>query len=234
MDFKIQYLDVGGGLGVDYDGSRSAFDSSTNYTLQEYTDDIIYYISDVCNAEKVPHPDILSESGRAIVAYHSVLVLEVFGSIEKIKEREFFSYGEDEHPIVEELLEIRKNLPKLNKLESYHDALERKEDAQNMFTLGLLGIEDKAKIEQLFWEISKEVADSFNGKGYIPEEIRDLEQSLGDQYLCNFSVFQSLLDNWALGQLFPIMPISRLNEKPTRKATIVDITCDSDGKLISL
>ncbi len=231
MDFKIQYLDVGGGLGVDYDGSRSAFDSSTNYTLQEYTDDIIYYISDVCNAEKVPHPDILSESGRAIVAYHSVLVLEVFGSIEKIKEREFFSYGEDEHPIVEELLEIRKNLPKLNKLESYHDALERKEDAQNMFTLGLLGIEDKAKIEQLFWEISKEVADSFNGKGYIPEEIRDLEQSLGDQYLCNFSVFQSLLDNWALGQLFPIMPISRLNEKPTRKATIVDITCDSDGQI---
>ena len=231
MDFKIHYLDVGGGLGVDYDGSRSAFDSSTNYTLQEYTDDIVYYIANVCNAEKVPHPNIISESGRGIVAYHSALVVEVFGSIEKIKERQFFTYGENEHPIVKELLEIRKNLPKLNKLESYHDALERKEDAHNMFVLGLLGIEDKAKIEQLFWEISKEVADSFNGKGYIPEEIRDLEQSLGDQYLCNFSVFQSLLDNWALGQLFPIMPMSRLNEKPTRKATIVDITCDSDGQI---
>ncbi|MGB9602197.1 MAG: arginine decarboxylase, partial [Limisphaerales bacterium] len=134
-------------------------------------------------------------------------------------------------PMVKELLEIKKNLPKLNKLEAYHDALERKEDAQNMFVLGLLNMEDKAKIEQLFWEISYEVAASFRGKGYVPEEIRDLEQNLGDQYLCNFSVFQSLLDNWALGQLFPIMPISRLNEKPTREATLVDITCDSDGQI---
>ncbi|MGC8830615.1 MAG: biosynthetic arginine decarboxylase [Verrucomicrobiia bacterium] len=231
MGFKLQYLDVGGGLGVDYDGSRSAFDSSTNYTLQEYTNDIVYYIADICNAENVPHPDIISESGRAIVAYHSVLVVEVFGAIEKVKERRFFVYGENEHPMVKELLEIKKNLPKLNKLEAYHDALERKEDAQNMFVLGLLNMEDKAKIEQLFWEISYEVAASFRGKGYVPEEIRDLEQNLGDQYLCNFSVFQSLLDNWALGQLFPIMPISRLNEKPTREATLVDITCDSDGQI---
>lgn len=231
MGFKLQYLDVGGGLGVDYDGSRSAFDSSTNYTLQEYTNDIVYYIQDICNTENVPHPDIISESGRAIVAYHSVLVIEVFGAIEKVKERKFFVYGENEHPLVKELLEIKKSLPKLNKLEAYHDALERKEDAQNMFVLGLLEMEDKAKIEQLFWEISCEVAASFRGKGYIPEEIRELEQNLGDQYLCNFSVFQSLLDNWALGQLFPIMPISRLNEKPTREATLVDITCDSDGQI---
>lgn len=231
MGFKLQYIDVGGGLGVDYDGSRSAFDSSTNYTLQEYTNDIVYYIQDICNAEKVPHPDIISESGRAIVAYHSVLIVEVFGAIEKVKERKFFVYDENEHPLVKELLEIKKNLPKLNKLEAYHDALERKEDAQNMFVLGLMKMEDKAKIEQLFWEISSEVASCFQGKGYVPEEIRELEQSLGDQYLCNFSVFQSLLDNWALGQLFPIMPISRLNEKPTREATLVDITCDSDGQI---
>lgn len=231
LGFKLQYLDVGGGLGVDYDGSRSAFDSSTNYTLQEYTNDIVYYIADICNMENVPHPDIISESGRAIVAYHSVLVVEVFGAIEKVKERRLFNYSENEHPMVKELLEIKKNLPKLNKLEAYHDALERKEDAQNMFVLGLLNMEDKAKIEQLFWEICNEVAAAFRGKGYVPEEIRDLEQSLGDQYLCNFSVFQSLLDNWALGQLFPIMPISRLNEKPTRKATLVDITCDSDGQV---
>ena len=231
MGFNLQYIDVGGGLGVDYDGSRSAFDSSTNYTLQEYTNDIVYYIQDICNAEKVPHPDIISESGRAIVAYHSVLIVEVFGAIEKVRERKFFVYGENEHPLVKELLEIRKNLPKLNKMEAYHDALERKEDAQNMFMLGLLKMEDKAKIEQLFWEISSEVYASFQGKGYVPEEIRDLEQCLSDQYLCNFSVFQSLLDNWALGQLFPIMPVSRLDEKPTHEATLVDITCDSDGHI---
>lgn len=231
MGLKLQYIDVGGGLGVDYDGSRSAFDSSTNYTLQEYTNDIVYYIQDICNAEKVPHPDIISESGRAIVAYHSVLIVEVFGAIEKVKERKFFVYGENEHPLVKELLEIKKNLPKMNKLEAYHDALERKEDAQNMFVLGLMKMEDKAKIEQLFWEISSEVSACFQGKGYVPEEIRELEQSLSDQYLCNFSVFQSLLDNWALGQLFPIMPVSRLNEKPTREATLVDITCDSDGQI---
>ena len=142
-----------------------------------------------------------------------------------------FEYGENEHPLVRELLDIRKNLAKLNKLEAYHDALERKDDAQNMFTLGLLDLPDKAKIENLYWEIGQEVVQSFRGQAYVPEEIRKLEDSLGDQYLCNFSVFQSLLDHWALGQLFPIMPISRLNERPTREATLVDITCDSDGQI---
>lgn len=231
MGFKIQYLDVGGGLGVDYDGSRSAFDSSTNYSLQEYANDIVYYIADVCNAEKVPHPDIVSESGRAIVAHHSVLVVEVFGAIEKIREAENFQYGENEHALVKELLDIRKNLAKLNKLEAFHDALERKEDAHNMFTLGLMELPDKAKIETLYWEISRDVVKSFAGQAYVPEEIRKLEDSLGDQYLCNFSVFQSLLDHWALGQLFPIMPVNRHNEKPTREGTLVDITCDSDGQI---
>ena len=231
MGFAIQYIDVGGGLGVDYDGSRSAFDSSVNYSLQEYTNDIVYYIADVCNAEKVPHPDIVSESGRAIVAHHSVLIVEVFGAIEKIRESNSLQFGESDHALVKELLDIRKNLSKLNKLEAFHDAQERKEDAHNMFTLGLMELPDKAKIETLYWEISSAVVDSFAGQAYVPEEIRKLEDSLADQYLCNFSVFQSLLDHWALGQLFPIMPVNRHNEKPTREGTLVDITCDSDGQI---
>ncbi len=231
MGFQLEFVDVGGGLGIDYDGSRSAFDSSTNYTLQEYANDIVYYLADVCNAENVPHPHIISESGRAVVAYHSVLIVEVFGAIGKVRANERFQFGENEHALVKELLDIRKNLPKLNKLEAYHDSLERKEDAQHMFTLGMMNLPDKAKIETLYWEISSEVVNSFRGQAYIPEEIRKLEDSLGDQYLCNFSVFQSLLDHWALGQLFPIMPISRLNERPTREGTLVDITCDSDGQV---
>lgn len=231
MGFPIDFLDVGGGLGVDYDGSRSAFDSSTNYTLQEYANDVIYYIADICNAEQVKHPDIISESGRALVAHHSVLIVETFGSISKLPARDYFKYGESEHPLVKELLDIRKNLPKLNKLEAYHDALERKEDAQHMFTLGMFDLPDKAKMEHLYWEISQEVVESYKGQAYVPEEIRKLEDSLGDQFLCNFSVFQSLLDHWALGQLFPVMPISRLNEKPTCESTLVDITCDSDGQV---
>ncbi len=231
MGFEIQYVDVGGGLGVDYDGSRSAFDSSTNYSLQEYTNDIVYYIGDVCNAEKVPHPDIISESGRALVAHHSVLVVEVFGSIEKIRPSTTMQCGEVEHALVKELCDIRNNLQKLNKLEAWHDAFERKDDAHNMFTLGLMELPDKAKIETLYWEISREVVASFKGQAYIPAEIRKLEDSLGDQYLCNFSVFQSLLDHWALGQLFPIMPIHRLGQQPDREATLVDITCDSDGQI---
>lgn len=231
LGLPVRYLDVGGGLGVDYDGSRSAFDSSTNYTLQEYTNDVVYYIGNICHSEGVPHPDIISESGRAIVAHHSVLLVEVFGAIEKLKPGAAFTYGEHEHPLVKELIDIKRNLDKANKLEAFHDALERKEDAHHMFILGLLELQDKAKIESLYWEISHAVVQSFRGQAYVPEEIRKLEDSLGDQYLCNFSVFQSLLDHWALGQLFPIMPISRLNECPTREGTLVDITCDSDGQI---
>jgi arginine decarboxylase len=231
MGFPIEFLDVGGGLGVDYDGSRSAFDSSTNYTLQEYTNDIVYYIADVCNAEGVPHPDIVSESGRALVAHHSVLVVEVFGSIDKTRQQAGLQYGPSEHRLVRELLDIRDHLPRLNKLEAWHDALERKEDAHQMFTLGMLELPDKAKIESLYWEISQAVVAGFRGQAHIPEEIRHLEDTLGEQYLCNFSVFQSLLDHWALGQLFPIMPVHRLDERPTRETTLVDITCDSDGQI---
>jgi arginine decarboxylase len=231
MGFAIETVDVGGGLGVDYDGSRSNFDSSVNYTLQEYANDIVYYIGEVCNQEKVPHPQIVSESGRAIVAHHSVLIVEVIGSIEKTSASSNFTYSDNEHPIVRDLLDIRKNIAKVSKIEAFHDASERKEEAQHMFTLGLLDLPDKAKIESLYWEIGNEVVQSFRGSGYIPEEIKKLEDSLGDQFVCNFSVFQSLLDHWALGQLFPIMPISRLNEAPTREGTLVDITCDSDGQV---
>jgi arginine decarboxylase len=231
MGFPVSYLDVGGGLGVDYDGSRSAFESSINYTLQEYTNDVVYYIGDICSAENVPHPDIISESGRALVAHHSVLIVEVFGAIEKTRPGEFLHYGENEHPLVKELLEIKKNLGKLNKLEAYHDAMERREDAQHMFALGLMDLPDKAKIEDLYWQISQAVVEKYHSRAHVPEEIRQLEDTLGDQYLCNFSVFQSLLDHWALDQLFPIMPIARLNERPTREGTLVDITCDSDGQV---
>jgi arginine decarboxylase len=231
MGFNIEFIDVGGGLGVDYDGSRSAFDSSTNYSLQEYTNDIVYYIGYVCNTEKVPHPDIISESGRAIVAHHSVLVVEVFGAIEKVRPGVSLQYGENEHPIVKELLDIKKKFPKSNKIASYHSALERRDDAQQMFTLGMMDLPDKAKIETLYWEIGRAVVEHYKGRKHIPEEIGKLEDSLGDQYLCNFSVFQSLIDHWALDHLFPIMPISRLNEQPTREGTLVDITCDSDGQV---
>jgi arginine decarboxylase len=231
MGFPVEFMDVGGGLGVDYDGSRSAFDSSTNYSLQEYTNDIVYYLADVCNAEGVPHPDIVSESGRALVAHHSVLLVEVFGSIDKTRQEAKFTYGPGDHRLVRELTDIRDNLQRLNKREAWHDAQERKEDAHQMFTLGMLELPDKAKIESLYWEISRAVVESFRGQAYIPEEIKHLEDALGDQYLCNFSVFQSLLDHWALGQLFPIMPVHRLEERPTRETTLVDITCDSDGQI---
>jgi len=229
--FAIESLDVGGGLGVDYDGSRSASDSSTNYTLQEYANDMVFYIAEVCNQEKVPHPQIVSESGRAIVAHHSVLIVEIFGAIEKNRAGAPPCDGECQHPLVRDLFDIRKNLGQLHKLEAYHDALDRREEAQNMFALGLLDLPDKARIESLYWEIGEAVVESFKGRQHVPEEIQKLAESLGDQFLCNFSVFQSLLDHWALGQLFPIMPISRLNEAPTREGTLVDITCDSDGQI---
>lgn len=231
MGFPIRYVDCGGGLGVDYDGSRAVFESSVNYSLQEYANDVVYYLADVCKAEKVAHPDIITESGRAIVAHHSVLVVEVFGAIEKNREESALVFGVEEHYITKELLEIRDNIATWNKLEAFHDAKERKDDAFNMFMVGVLSLEDKAKIETLYWQICEAVVAAFKGQKYTPEEIRELEQSLGDQYMCNFSVFQSLLDHWALDQLFPIMPLSRLDERPTRQTTLVDITCDSDGAI---
>ena len=229
LDFPLDYLDVGGGIAVDYDGSRAAFESSTNYTLREYTDDVVATIGQVCDAEEVPHPTIVSESGRAIVAHHSVLVMEAFGAIGKsLKPR--LQYGDDEHSLVQQLLKIRRNFNRgNNQLAAYHKAQKCKQDAHDMFTLGVLELDAKAKVETLYWEICAKVRAHYRERDHVPEEVSQLEDSMGDQYVCNFSVFQSLQDHWALDQLFPIMPLARLNEQPTRDATLVDITCDSDG-----
>jgi arginine decarboxylase len=231
MGHELGYLDVGGGLGVDYDGSRTTFDSSTNYTLDEYARDIVYSIMEVCDAEDVPHPVIVSESGRAIVAHHSVLLVETFGSIEKSSGDPPVVAGETDPQIVADIIEILDNLGKKNRLENLHDAQEIRERAQSMFDLGLLDLRSKAKVESVYWAVARQVVGMFRGMRYIPEEVKEMEIALGDQFLCNFSVFQSLLDHWALGQLFPVMPVHRLDEFPDRNASLVDITCDSDGKV---
>lgn len=231
MNYEIEYIDVGGGLGVDYDGSRSAFDSSTNYSLQEYTTDIVFNIMEICDTEKVPHPNIVSEGGRAVAAHHSVLIVDLFGSIQKDNPSAAVWPEKDDIKIVQQLFEIRDNLNKRNRREGLHDAQSLKEDAQSMFDLGLLDLKSKAKVEKLFWQIATQVTALYQGARIIPDEIKELEPQVCDQYLCNFSVFQSLLDHWALGQLFPVVPIHRLNEAPIRNGILVDITCDSDGKI---
>src|SRR5438874_4692985 len=231
LGHDLRYLDVGGGLGVDYDGSRSTFDSSTNYSLQEYTNDVVWNIMDVCDSEGVAHPAIVSEGGRAIVAHHSVLVVEAFSSIEKTAGKTKIGESENDHKLVGDILEVKQRLKRGNRLESLHDIQQIKEEAQQTFDLGLLDLESKAKIDAVYWQLAIQIVGMHRGLRFIPDEVKELETSLGDQYICNFSVFQSLLDHWALGQLFPIMPIHRLTEAPERNGTIVDITCDSDGRV---
>ena len=231
LGHELGYLDVGGGLGVDYDGSRSDFDSSANYSLQEYANDVVWNIMDVCDSESVPHPAIVSEGGRAIVAHHSVLVVEAFGSIEKTAPKLKVGAAEKDHKLVVEILDVKQRLKRGNRIESLHDIQQIKEDSQQAFDLGLLDLESKAKIDTVYWQLAQQIVTMHRGLRFVPEEVKALETSLGDQYICNFSVFQSLLDHWALGQLFPIMPIHRLTEAPERNGTIVDITCDSDGKV---
>ena len=231
LGHELGYLDVGGGLGVDYDGSRSDFDSSTNYSLQEYANDVVWNIMDVCDAEGVAHPAIVSEGGRAIVAHHSVLVIEAFSSIERTAPKLKVEAGEKDHKLVRDILDVKQRLKRGNRIESLHDIQEIKEEAQQMFGLGLLDLESKAKIETVYWQLAQQILNMHRGLRYVPEEVKQLETALGDQYICNFSVFQSLLDHWALGQLFPIMPIHRLSTPPDRNGMIVDITCDSDGKV---
>lgn len=231
LGYPIRWFDVGGGLGVDYDGSRSKNDISKNYTLQEYANDVVYHVAEVSNDEGVPHPEIISESGRAIVAYHSVLVVEAFGRVIKSNELEHGTYGEQEHDFVSELIELRNRLEASGKMETWHKAKGIKEAAQSMFNIGILELEDKAKVESLYWEISQSVVRDFEDRSIEPEEIRQLNENLSDQFICNFSVFQSLIDHWALKQLFPIMPLQGLNRAPELEARIVDITCDSDGKV---
>jgi len=229
--FDLGYLDVGGGLGIDYDGSRTTTDTSINYTLSEYARDIVYNVAEVCNEEKVAHPALVSESGRAIVAHHSVLVVDVFGAIEKTKRDADPIPAVPAHKLVSDLIELQQTLNRKNRREHFHDIVQIKEDAQARFDLGLFDLEAKAQVETLFWDIAERIVDTYSGAKSVPEEIRRLRDSLGDQFLCNFSLFQSLIDHWALGQVFPIAPIHRLNEKPLHEGILVDITCDSDGKI---
>ena len=231
LGHELGYLDVGGGLGVDYDGSRSDFDSSTNYSLQEYANDVVWNIADVCDSESVPHPAIVNEGGRAIVAHHSVLVVEAFSAIEKTAPKLKVEETEKDHKLVRQIIEVKQRLKRGNRIESLHDIQEIKEDSQQAFDLGLLDLESKAKIDTVYWQLAQQIVNMHRGLRYVQEEVKQLEVSLGDQYICNFSVFQSLLDHWALGQLFPIMPIHRLTTQPDRNGMIVDITCDSDGKV---
>jgi arginine decarboxylase len=232
MGHPVEYLDVGGGLAIDYDGSRSTFHSSMNYTIDEYARDVVYNITDVCDDERVPHPDIVSESGRAIVAHHSVLVVEAFGSIEKTPRMPAPVHTE-QHKLTRDLEHISEHVTPQNLGETWHDLLQIKEEAQKMFDVGVLDLNVKARVETLFWEIADKMqrltADLEPSD--VPDDFGDLKNQLADQHICNFSVFQSLLDHWALGALFPIVPVHRLDERPTLQSTLVDITCDSDGKV---
>ncbi|MGZ8797995.1 MAG: biosynthetic arginine decarboxylase, partial [Thermoanaerobaculia bacterium] len=228
----LEYLDVGGGLAIDYDGSRSTFHSSMNYSVEEYATDIVYNIMDICDDEKVPHPTIVSESGRAIVAHHSVLVVQAFGSIEKTPLEPRVVTAAD-HKLVREILDIDQMITEERLQEAWHDLEQIKDQAQTMFELGLLNLEVKARVESLFWQVAERIQGVVDrmDQSEVPEDLRKLKIELADQHICNFSVFQSLLDHWALGQLFPIVPIHRLNERPQLESTLVDITCDSDGKV---
>lgn len=225
----LEYIDVGGGLGVDYDGSRTTFHSSINYSLNEYARDIVYSVMDVCDSEQVPHPVIISESGRALVAHHSVLVVQAFGHVKKIPEDIAPAEPKSQHKLVLEAWETYKDLNGSNPLEAYHDARHIKEEAQTHFELGLIDLDVKAEVENFFWLISGKVLETYKHAEYVPDEIEEIKAKFSDRYLCNFSVFQSLLDHWGYGQLFPIMPIHRLDEEPQRRGTLADITCDSDG-----
>ncbi len=237
MGAGLQYIDVGGGLGVDYDGSGTNFASSMNYTLNEYASDVVYRVASVCNARDIAHPMIVSESGRAVAAYHSVLIFDALGSSQLDKFRvtgdraEDYS-GPDELPQpVLDLFEAFRSVSERRLVECYHDALTAREQVLQMFNLGLLSLEFRGLAERLYWATCAKIRDSCRKLERLPEELEDLESILSDTYFCNFSVFQSLPDSWAIDQLFPILPIHRLDERPTRTAVLADITCDSDGKI---
>ena len=231
MGFPMGFLDVGGGLGIDYDGSRTNFESSMNYTVGEYARDVVFNIREICEASGVKVPDIVTESGRAVAAPHSLLVVEVFERINKHESLGKQHQPKSRHKIVDDLAVLLKNKARLGRLERFHDALQKKEEAFSLFNLGYLDLENRAAAEQIFWQICEQIDKESTKAGYQPEELHDLKKLLADQYVCNFSVFQSLLDSWALKQLFPITPLHRLKEKPSVNAVLVDITCDSDGKV---
>ena len=233
----LEYIDIGGGLGVDYDGSRTNYESSMNYTINEYAGDVVYRIASVCNARRIPHPQIISESGRAIAAHHSVLVFNVLGTsaLDQFRvagrlEEDCRDGGEVPQP-VRDLFDAYRSVTERRLVECWHDALQAREQALQMFNLGYLSLESRGLAERLYWATCARIRDLCRKLESIPEELEGLETILSDIYFCNFSVFQSLPDSWAIGQLFPIMPVHRLGERPTRNAVLADITCDSDGKI---
>lgn len=233
LGFKIEFVDIGGGLGVDYDGTRSSVsESSINYTVQEYVNDSVSSFVDVSNRNNIPHPNIITESGRSLTAHHSVLVFEV---LEKAKLPSWYddkyTIEDDDHELVKELYNIWDKINQTHMLELWHDALQIREESLDRFSLDLVDLETRAKIERLFWSIAREIHDMASELKHQPVELRKLKRMLSEKYFCNFSLFQSLPDSWAIDQLFPIMPLHRLDEKPTQNATLQDITCDSDGKI---
>ena len=226
----IEYLDVGGGLGIDYDGSKTSSDASMNYTVQEYANDVVFGVQEVCEREDVPMPRLVSESGRMLTAYHSVLITEVHGVISGVDPTPPPISG-DEHAVIDDMHHVAQAITVKNYREYYHDAIEYRDQMYQLFNLGLLTLEERAIGENLFWGIAEKAVQYSKTAKFVAEEFQELESKLHDKYICNFSVFQSLPDHWALDQLFPVMPIHRLSEPPTRRAKLVDITCDSDGEV---
>jgi len=228
---NMRYLDCGGGLGVDYDGSQTNFHSSVNYTLAEYASDIVSQVAEACNASGVPHPDLVTESGRALVAHHSVLVFNVLATNEILAGQIPESVGEDEPPLIRQLWETYNSVSRKTFQEAYHDALQVKEEAITAFNLGVLDLKARARVEELFWATCERILKVVRELPYVPDELEGLERQLTDTYYCNFSLFQSMPDHWAVHQLFPIVPLHRLNRQPMRRGVLADLTCDSDGKI---
>ena len=232
MGFNIEFVDIGGGLGVDYDGTRSSSsESSMNYSIQEYANDAVSAIVDVCEKNNLPQPNIITESGRSLTAHHSILILEVLETTELPRWRDDAELDDDAHELAKEIFGIWDDLDSHNLFESWHDALHIREQALDLFSLGMLDLTTRAQIEKLFWSIAREVSDIVNSMKHAPEELRTVSKMIPEKYFCNFSLFQSLPDAWAVDQIFPVIPLSRLDEKPTRTCTIQDMTCDSDGKI---
>ncbi|MBD5183234.1 MAG: biosynthetic arginine decarboxylase [Bacteroidales bacterium] len=232
MGFDIDFIDIGGGLGVDYDGSRSSSsESSMNYSIQEYANDAISAVVDACNKHGLPQPNLITESGRSLTAHHSILICEVLATTSLPQWDDRKEIEPEAHELAKELYEIWDKLDNPRLFESWHDALQIREEALDLFSLGMLDLKTRATIEKLFWSIAREVGEMANSMKHVPEDLRKIAKMLPDKYFCNFSLFQSLPDSWAIDQIFPIAPISRLDEKPTRTCTIQDMTCDSDGKI---
>jgi arginine decarboxylase len=230
--FTVEFVDIGGGLGVDYDGTRSSnSESSVNYSIQEYVNDATYTMVDASNKNNIPHPNIITESGRSLAAHHSVLIFEVLESASLPNWEEDEEIQPDDHELVRELYQAWENLNQPKMLETWHDAHQIREEALDRFNLGLLDLKTRAQVERLFWSVGREIMQMSFKLKHVPEELVTLPKLLSDKYFCNFSLFQSLPDSWAIDQVFPIIPIQRLDEKPDRSATIHDITCDSDGKI---